>query len=265
MRPDWDAIRGLILDIDGTLFRGEEPIGDPAELFRRLDAQGYRYVIATNNTKSAAVYQRRFERHGLHLLAEHILTCAEATARYLQQRFPERSCVYVIGKSALVEEIADRGFQILSGRERQADLVVVGGDFDLTYEKLKNAVLHIQDGARLIGTNPDLLIPTEEGLVPEAGTTLAALEAATGIHPVIIGKPEPILFEMAIRKMGLSPHEVLMVGDRLDTDIKGARQAGLHSALVETGVDRAEGVRQKGIHPDGVYTDVSAVLDVLMD
>ena len=255
-------MRGIILDIDGTLFRGEDPLVDLKDLFGLFEARQWEFVVATNNTKSAAEYQRRFRKQGIEVAAEHILTCAEATAEYIRKNHPKRHLVYVIGKEALKDEIRARGFEVLVGREKQADLVVVGGDFDLTYEKLKNAILHIQDGARLIGTNPDLLIPTEEGLLPEAGTTLAAIEAATGMHPIIIGKPEPILFQMAVEKMGLSPDQVLMIGDRLDTDIKGARQAGIYSVLVETGVDSRRSVEQKGIHPDFVVEDMTQFMRI---
>ncbi len=260
-----EGMKGVILDIDGTLFRGDEPLVDLVALFSLLNKKKLGYVVATNNTKSARSYQQKFKDHGLHLSTDHIFTCTDATADYLKLHYPKGADVFVIGKEALKEEIAQRGFQILSGRERDARVVVVGGDFDLTYEKLKNAVLHIQEGARLIGTNPDMLIPTEEGLVPEAGTTLAAIEAATGSHPIIIGKPEPILFEMAVAKMGLSPKEVIMIGDRLDTDIKGAKQAGLYSLLVETGVDSRKSVVEKGIHPYGIIANLDEFMKILKE
>jgi 4-nitrophenyl phosphatase len=256
-------IKGVILDIDGTLFKGETPLVDLKALFNLFEKMQWGFVVATNNTKSALEYQKRFLKQGIAVEAEHILTCAEATAEYLTQNHSEKQTVFVIGKEALKEEIRLRGFEVLTGRERQADIVVVGGDFDLNYEKLKNAILHIQDGARLIGTNPDILIPTEEGLVPEAGTTLAAIEAATGMHPIIIGKPEPILFQMAVEKMGLLPEQVIMVGDRLDTDIKGARLAGIYSVLVETGVDSRKSVESEGIHPDFIVPDMQYFMRIV--
>ncbi len=245
-----NGVRGLVVDIDGTLFRGPRLMPGAREFFSFLETRGISYVVATNNTRSGATYSRRFREAGISLGEEHILTCAGATADYLGKNYPPGARVYVIGKEDLREEISARGFALLSGMEEPADLVVVGGDFDLTYRKLKEAVLHIQGGARLIGTNPDLLIPTEEGLIPEAGTTLAALEAATGIRPVIIGKPEHILFDLALDKMGVTPEEAAMLGDRLETDILGGRQAGLMTILVETGVDSRRTAAMKGIHPD---------------
>ena len=258
-----EKIRGIIFDIDGTLFRGESPLVDLKELFYTLERKNLEYVVATNNTKSAKDYQKRFQRYGIEIKASHILTCAQATAEYLKQKDRECQWVYVIGKDALKEEIRQRGFQVLYGRERQAEIVVVGGDFELDYQKLKNAILHIQDGAKLVGTNPDLLIPTEEGLLPEAGTTLAAIEAATGIHPTVIGKPEPILFAMAVQRMKLRPEQVLMIGDRLDTDIRGAKRAGLHAALVETGVDTRKNVIDDRIQPDIVLKNLDELICML--
>ncbi len=255
--------KGMILDIDGTLFKGEHPLLDLKELFTLLETLGWGFIVATNNTKSAKDYQERFRKQGISIKEEHILTCAEATAEYLALNHSKRHTVYVIGKEALKNEIRQRGYEVLEGREKQADIVVVGGDFNLNYEKLKNAILHIQDGARLIGTNPDILIPTEEGLLPEAGTTLAAIEAATGMHPIIIGKPEPILFQLAVKKMGLTAKQVMMIGDRLDTDIKGARQAGIYSVLVETGVDSRESVESKGIHPDFIVPDMKQFMRII--
>ena len=247
---DFRALRGLVIDIDGTLFRGSRSLPGIRDFFGFLEREHIRYVVATNNTKSPRAYMEKFLAAKIDIDESHILTCATATGDWLEGQFDRNSRVYVIGQEDLKEDIRRRGFTLLSGREQTADLVVVGGDFFLDYEKLKNSILHVQDGARLIGTNPDLLIPTEEGLVPEAGTTLAAIGAATGIRPLIIGKPEPVLFDMAVSKMGLTAGEVAMVGDRLETDILGGKQAGLRTILLETGVDNRGSIRLKGIRPD---------------
>jgi 4-nitrophenyl phosphatase len=130
----------------------------------------------------------------------------------------------------------------------------------LTYTKLKHAALHIQQGARFIGSNPDVVYPTEEGLVPEAGTILAALQAATGVAPLIMGKPERFLFEIAAAKLGSQPAQTVMLGDRLDTDILGGQRAGLKTILMTTGVDAEAAIPAKGIRPDAVFGSLEALV-----
>ena len=131
----------------------------------------------------------------------------------------------------------------------------------MTYEKLKYAALLLQRGARFVGTNPDVLCPTEEGLVPEAGATLAALEAATGIAPAVIGKPARTMFDMAAERMRSEPAETAVLGDRLETDILGGQRAGFKTLLVTSGIDDEGTILKKGIEPDLVVSG----LDVLAD
>jgi 4-nitrophenyl phosphatase len=132
----------------------------------------------------------------------------------------------------------------------------------LTYDKLKYAALQLQRGARFVGTNPDLLCPTEEGLVPEAGATLAALEAATEISPVVIGKPERYLFDQAVAMLGSERAAIAVLGDRLETDILGGQRAGLKTVLVTSGVDDERAIVQKGIEPDLVVSGLDMLVEL---
>ncbi len=250
------GLSGLVIDIDGTLWRGNAPLPGQGELFRFLDAQGIPFVVATNNTHSPERYREKFLSAGSDISADRILTASEATAEYLLRHFPLSSRVFVIGYGDLQKALERRGFSLAADASEGAEIVVIGGDFSLTWEKLKNAILLVSRGAALIGSNPDMLIPTEEGLVPEAGTTLAAVEAATGRRPLVIGKPEPPLFELAVEKLGLPASEVAMVGDRVATDVVGAHAAGLKSILVCTGVDNEASARSLGVEPDAVFEDL---------
>jgi 4-nitrophenyl phosphatase len=195
---------------------------------------------------------------------EQILTAGVATARYLAGELRRGASLYVIGEPALETVLHQAGFVLLADAGQPADAVVVGGDSTLSYEKLKHAALLLQQGARLVGTNPDLLCPTEEGLVPEAGTTLAALEAATGISPVVIGKPACYLFDMAVATMGRERARTAVLGDRLETDILGGQQAGLKTVLVTSGVDNERTVLQKGIKPDLVVGGLNDLVELWM-
>jgi 4-nitrophenyl phosphatase len=193
---------------------------------------------------------------------DQILTAAAATASYLSNELGAGSSLYVIGEPALNEELRQAGFILLDDASSAADAVVVGGDSTLTYDKLKKAALLLQRGARFVGTNPDLLCPTDEGLVPEAGATLAALQAATGISPIVLGKPARPLFDLALQKLGCRPVETAVLGDRLDTDIRGGQEAGLKTLLVTSGIDDEHTIRQKGIEPDLVVDSLYTLVDL---
>jgi 4-nitrophenyl phosphatase len=252
-----EKISGVILDMDGTLMRGSMPLPGLPELFAVLRAIRMPFVIATNNaTKSGADYQHKLAACGVQVPAQKILTAAAATAEFLGQELPPGAKVYMIGRPALHEALSGAGFCLVDGVADGVTAVVAGGDPFLTYEKLKNAALLLQNGARLIGTNPDLLYPTEEGMVPETGMTLAALQAATGVAPTVVGKPARHLFDAAVGRLGCPRGETAVVGDRLETDIRGGQLAGLHTILITTGVDNAESIPAKGIVPDWIVDDL---------
>lgn len=256
-------LEALILDVDGTLFWGENPVPGFQRLFAFLKAQRVPFVLVSNNaTKSPAEYQRKLARLGVSVESERILTAGAATVSYLLRTLGTGARLYVIGEAALRDALGAAGFVPGEDATEPVAAVVVGGDSTLTYEKLKNAALLLQRGARLVGTNPDVLCPTEEGLVPEAGTTLAALQAATGVRPTIIGKPEGFLFELAVERLGKASGQIAMVGDRLETDIVGGQRAGLKTILTTTGVDNEITILQKGMTADLVVSGLDALVDI---
>jgi 4-nitrophenyl phosphatase len=264
MNPNFNLpdIQALIIDIDGTLWRGHTPMPGLKPFFDFLQRRGIAFVIVTNNSRTTPLhYQQKLAGFGVNLPLDHILTCSLATVAYLK---PEKAgaVVYVIGEAGLHQALRQAGFTLTNNANQPADVVVVGGDTGLTYDKLKYAVLSIQRGARFIGTNPDVLIPTEEGLAPEAGATLAAIQAATGIKPLIIGKPERWLFDMAVEKMGRRPDQTAVLGDRLDTDILGGQHAGLKTILLTTGIDNEQTIVPKGIHPDAIFSGLDELTEV---
>jgi 4-nitrophenyl phosphatase len=259
---DFRNLRALVTDMDGVLLRGPEPLPGLAVLFNFLRRRHIPFIIATNNsTKTPREYRQKLADLGAEVVKEeNILTSALVTAAYLQRKFPPGAAIYVVGQPNFEAAIQAAGFALLADAGQIADAVVVGGDPDLTYTKLKHAALHIQRGACFIGSNPDVLYPTEEGLVPEAGTILAALQAATGVAPLIMGKPERFMFETAAAKLGCSPAQTVMLGDRLDTDILGGQRAGLKTILMTTGVDTEAAITAKGIQPDAVFGSLEALV-----
>ena len=251
----------LIIDIDGTLWRGGVPLPGLVNFFNFLRQRGLSFVIVTNNTvKTPAQYRQKLANLGVVVDLETVLTASVATAAFLKQNLEPGAAIFVIGETGLQEAIGQAGFVLRTDAGCPVAAVVVGGDRTLTYDKLKDAVLLIQEEARFIGANPDLLVPTEEGLIPEAGTTLAALQAATGVKPTVIGKPERFLIEIALTKLNSRPEQTAIVGDRLETDILGGQRAGLKTILVTSGVDNNQTIRQKGIEPDAVFSGLDALL-----
>jgi 4-nitrophenyl phosphatase len=249
-------IKAMLIDIDGTLFSGKLVLPGMVAFLNFLDSHAIKYLILTNNsTKTPEFYLDKIRSHGGEINLENILTCSTVTADYLKSNFKGKK-VYVIGETGIFQALSDEGFQIITDFSEQADFVVVGGDHYLTYEKLKFGCLHLRNGARLIGTNPDVVSPSEEGLIPECGTNIAALEASSGQKAIVIGKPNRLMFDWGLKLLGMDASETAMIGDRLETDILGGKQAGLHTILIETGVDTIASTIEKNIYPDLVVKDL---------
>ncbi|WP_322807183.1 HAD-IIA family hydrolase [Thermanaerothrix sp.] len=254
-------VRALILDMDGVLWRGDQPIGNLPAIFETIQAQGLRVALATNNaTRTAEQYAQKLLRFGVTFDPQFIVTSADATAYYLHQQFPQGGPIYLIGEEGLRQALAQYGFHPVE--DGQVLAVVAGLDRQLTYEKLRRATLLIRQGIPFIGTNPDRTYPSPEGLVPGAGTVLAALEAASDVRPIIIGKPFPTLFRVALERLNSHPQETLVVGDRLDTDILGAQQAGLRAALVLSGVTTTEEARHWSPPPNLIAPTLAHLLGI---
>jgi 4-nitrophenyl phosphatase len=186
---------------------------------------------------------------------EQIVNTAHATGHLLAMRYPEGTRVYVVGAAALSHAVTDAGFVV---SEQDAEVVVVGLDRELTYDKLRAAVRLILDGAEFIATNPDRLIPHGDHLDPGAGTIMAAVESATShvTKPLVVGKPEPTLMALALQILGTRPDNTVMVGDQLQTDVQAAQRAGLFSVLVTTGVPAGE---VKSVVADRVIADLTEI------
>ncbi len=244
-------IKALILDMDGVLWRGNEAIGDLPAIFDAIAERGLKVTIATNNsTRSPEDHLEKLAGFGVNLENAQVLTSSMATAALLKENFPKGGDLYVIGMEGLFEAVEAEGFRAFGEGNKPENpvAVVTGADWKIDYEKLANASILIQNGAPFYGTNPDKTYPTPQGLMPGAGSILAAIEAASGISPFVAGKPKPYLFQLAMRRMHVSPNETLMVGDRLETDVLGGQNAGCRTALVLSGVttrERGEAWRPK--------------------
>jgi 4-nitrophenyl phosphatase len=257
---DRSKLRGLILDMDGVLWRGTAPLGDLPAIFKTIAASGLRVIMATNNaSRSPQQYVEKLSALGVTVEPWQVINSGLATAHYLKERYPKGGNVFVVGEESLVEILKNSGFP--PGKDPVA--VVAALDRGITYQKLTDATLLIRSGVPFIGTNPDISFPMPEGQAPGAGAILAALETATGVSPTIIGKPQPEMYKVALERLRTSPEATLVVGDRLETDILGAQRAGCPSGLVLSGVTSLEAARKWRPTPDLIADDLTQLLAIV--
>jgi glycerol-1-phosphatase len=253
---------GVVFDLDGVMYLGEEVVpAAPAALegVRRL---GVRVAFVTNNSyRPPERVADKLRRLGVEAATEEVLTSAQAAVRLLGGRDGlEGTKALVVGGPGLRQALEAAGARLVDGAAwREARVVAVGFDPELTYDKARTAVLAIRAGARFVGSNPDTTLPTPEGFWPGAGATLAMLQAATGVPPQVAGKPERALFDTAAAAIGAGPY--LMVGDRADTDLDGASRLGWTTALVLSGVSRPADLPDLAVAPDHLLADVAGLLD----
>ncbi len=261
--------RALIIDMDGVLWHGAKPLPGLKEFFATLRALRVPFILMTNNASATPEsYVLKLRRMGVEVSPQEILTSGIATAWYLVERYePKATRVYAIGEEGLISPLREAGFVLTKSYKEttdfRADLVVVGKDETLTWDKLATATLNLNAGAAFFGTNADTTFPTEFGITHGNGAILAALTAATGIEPTIIGKPEPIMYRQALARLKVEPHQALAIGDRLETDILGAVRTGIPSLLVLSGISREEDLQAVDYRPDWVLPDIRAVTKVL--
>ncbi|MDF1513448.1 MAG: HAD-IIA family hydrolase, partial [Anaerolineae bacterium] len=254
------GIQGVICDMDGVLWRGLEPLPGFQRFFDFLHTRQINYVLVTNNSsRTPAQYAEKLSQMGARVGEEHILNSAVSAASYVAQTSPGAR-VYPIGGPGVLDALQVYGLHICDSEAKSVDVVVVGWDQLLTWKKLAAATRFILDGAKFVGTNPDLTFPMESALAPGNGAQLAALQAATGVKPLVTGKPEALLYQQAMDRMRTTAEETLVIGDRLDTDILGGVRLQMPTALVLTGISGEGEVNQSPIHPSAVFQDMPHLL-----
>lgn len=250
----------FILDMDGVLWRSDQPIGDLKLIFEKIKQVGWKVTYATNNaTRTIQQYVELLASFGVDAQPWQIITSAAAVTFYLNNLFPQGGPVFIIGEQGLTEACEDQGYyQSYTG----ALAVIAGMDRNFTYEKLQQATQLIRAGVPFIGTNPDHTFPTPQGLVPGAGSVLAAIATASDVEPVIAGKPEPTMYRIALERLKSPAERVLVVGDRPETDIAGAQFLGCHTALVLSGVTNEEQAKAWRPVPDLVIDNLESIVNL---
>ncbi|MGE4611567.1 MAG: HAD-IIA family hydrolase [Paracoccaceae bacterium] len=232
----------FIFDLGGTVYRGGAAIPGAAAFIRKLRDDGVPYLFVTNRgNRTPAHVAKQLTGMGIACTEDTVLTSAQATAKYLGA-----INAYVIGETGVLQALTDVGANVV---EDNPDVVIVSYDTAINYDKLTKATRHVLAGARLIATDTDNIITVEDGVLPEAGPLVAAIENATGITAEVIGKPNRIIMDEASSRLKVANKDCIVVGDFLMTDILAAHNAGMASALILTGVSTREDIAAAPCNP----------------
>ena len=251
-----------LLDMDGTIYLGDQLIDGAKDFLQAIKAGGKRYLFMTNNSsKNKEVYVQKLNRLGIEATEEEVFTSGEVTTIYLNKKKPGAT-VYLLGTEALEKEFEAAGFILEKERGKTVDYVVLGFDTTLTYEKIWGACEYIAAGVDYIATHPDFVCPLPgEAFMPDAGAMAAMIEAATGKTPKVMGKPNKQVVDSIADKYGLSKDQMAMVGDRLYTDVETGNNAGIASVIVFSGETKEKDYQQSPIRATYAYPSVKEMIN----
>jgi 4-nitrophenyl phosphatase len=251
-------IQGIIFDLDGTIYRGSQAVPGAADFVSRVAEQGIKVFFVTNRsnrTPESICIQLR--GYGISCTIENILTSAQATACHLRS-----GNVFFIGEEGLEQALFEAG---LTMDQESPDYVVVGFDRAIDYTKIEKASRLIRAGARFIVTNPDKTVNADEGISPGNGAIVAAIATASGVSPIVVGKPERAIIDIALERMGLAPEHVILVGDNLETDIRAGINAGIRTVLILTGISTRTDLMNSPVKPHRVVADYAELAHAVFD
>ena len=264
LRPTVEKLKLYLLDMDGTLYLGSRLFDFTAQFLQEIRRTGGRYLFITNNSsKSVEDYIKKLASLGLTATREDFMTSSQATAYYLHLHHAGQR-LYVCGTESLKAELRSEGF-VLTDKVEETDCIVMGFDTELTFQKLHDVsyLLLTRPELPYIATNPDLVCPTEFGSVPDCGSVCIGIKNATGKEPIVIGKPSPLMPQLAMEKLGIAKEEACVVGDRIYTDVKSGLNAGITGILVLSGETTLEILEASEDKPHLVLQDASEILAAL--
>jgi len=249
--------KAFICDMDGVIYHGNRLIPHVAEFVNWLLENDKKFLFLTNSSeRSPRELEQKLSRMGLNVSEDHFYTSALATASFLQSQCPGGS-VYVIGEPGLTYALYEAGFSM---NDVNPDYVVFGETRSLNYEKIEKAVKLVQNGAKLIGTNPDLSAPAENGIIPACRALISPIEMTTGKSPYYVGKPNPLMMRHALKRLDCHRAEAAIIGDRMDTDIIAGIESELDTVLVLSGVSTRDTVEQFPYRPTFILRDVGEII-----
>jgi 4-nitrophenyl phosphatase len=258
-------IKALIIDMDGVIWKADAPIGDLPATFERIRKRGLKFVFATNNgTRTSEQYVERLKGFGVDVEPWQVITSAQAAAHGLAQKFPRGTKIFMIGESGVRTALQEKGFDVLSVENApNAEAVLMGIDREINFQKMAEATLLVRRGVPFYVTNPDKTFPTPRGEIPGAGAWYSIVVTASGVEPIVAGKPFPFLMELSLEKLGTGKEETLVVGDRLETDIAAGQGVGCPTALVLSGVSSQLQADNWKPRIDIVAADLTSLIEML--
>ncbi|MDR0334685.1 MAG: HAD-IIA family hydrolase [Methanomassiliicoccaceae archaeon] len=252
-----DGVSGYMIDMDGTVYKGDAVIPGAPEFVERLKAKKIPFVFLTNNSASDRKhYYNKLTKMGFKITVDNILTSTTATVTYIKKHYAEKT-VYPLGTSKFIDEIKEAGIRIA---DKDPDMVLLAFDTSITYEKMNNAYQFIKKGSLFVATHPDDLCPTEQGYDVDIGPFIRFFESMTGTKATVIGKPNKLMAEMAAERMNVPLKGTVMIGDRIYTDMKMAADSGIRSIMVLTGEAKRTDLDVSEIKPTEVVNSVDDIL-----
>ena len=260
---DLDAIKnkkGFLCDMDGVLYHGNNLLPGAVEFVDWLHSENKKFLFLTNSSeRSPKELKQKLARLGIDVGEQHFYTSALATAAFVSHQSPGCTA-YVIGEAGLLNALYDAGITM---NDVNPDYVIIGETKNYNYQNVLKAVKLIQHGAKLIGTNPDLTGPAEDGIVPACRALVAPIELTTGRQAYYIGKPNPFMMRNGRRILECGTDEMAIIGDRMDTDIVAGIESGIDTILVLTGVSSCETVQTFSYHPKYIFENIGFVKELM--
>ena len=249
--------KAFICDMDGVIYHGDRLLPGATEFVDWLKKEEKAFLFLTNSSeRSPRELREKLLRMGIDVAEEHFYTSALATAEFLRTQCPGGSA-YVIGESGIANALYDAGFSMNSS---DPDYVVVGETRSYSYEKLERAINLVRNGAKLIGTNPDVTGPGEQGIVPATGSLIAPIELATGAKAFFVGKPNPLMMRHSLKKLGCQREDAVIIGDRMDTDIIAGIESEIATVLVLSGVTTRDDLSRFAYQPQYILDGVGDIV-----
>lgn len=256
---DFKRKKLFLLDMDGTIYLGDNLFDGTLDFLRRVREQGGRYLFATNNSsRGVNAYVERLQKMGIDAMADDFLTSIDALIWYLRGKYDD-ALIYAFGTRTFREQLTDAGFRITDRLEEGISLLVCGFDTELTFQKLEDACILLGRGVDFVATNPDWVCPTAWGSVPDCGSMCEMLFRATGRRPKFIGKPQPEMVLLSMERCGCTREETVLIGDRVYTDIACGVNAGVDTAFVLSGEGVVNDIETYQVTPAGIYQNIREI------
>ncbi len=260
MKALLDKVKLFVLDMDGTFYLGDRRIDGALDFIHKVKETGRDFIFFSNNSsKNGSMYIEKLAAMDCPITKDRIMTSGDVTAAYLKSKYPGKK-VYLVGTPALEAVFREEGICLT---EEKPEVVVIGFDMTLTYEKLERACTYIREGAVFLATHKDINCPTETGFIPDCGAICAAITLSTGVLPRYLGKPCRETLDMVLQRTGYNKDEIAFVGDRIYTDVATGVNNGALGILVLSGETKRADIAASEVQPDGVFESLKEMLEYL--